>query len=77
VSEAKYLTKVARRTILSEDALSVLVPILEDIVGWSPLRIRALFERQGLQIEGWDKIRTDILTIGGVASAAPREARHA
>ncbi|MET0554638.1 MAG: HAD-IB family phosphatase [Vicinamibacteria bacterium] len=77
VSEAKYLTKVARRTILSEDALSVLVPILEDIVGWSPLRIRALFERQGLQIEGWDKIRTDILTIGGVTTAVPREARHA
>ena len=77
VSEAKYLTPIARRTILSEDALSVLVPILEDIVGWSPLRIRALFERQGLQIEGWDKIRTDILTIGGVGSGAPREARHA
>jgi HAD superfamily phosphoserine phosphatase-like hydrolase len=77
VSEAKYLTKVARRTILSDDALSVLVPILEDIVGWSPLRIRALFERQGLQIEGWDKIRTDILTIGGVASTPPREAHHA
>jgi phosphoserine phosphatase len=76
VSEAKYLTKVARRTILSEDALSVLVPILEDIAGWNPLRIRALFERQGLQIEGWDKIRTDILTIGGAGSAT-HEARHA
>ena len=55
----------------------MLVPILEDIVGWNPLRIRALFERQGLQIDGWDKIRTDILTIGGVGPAAPREARRA
>lgn len=77
VSEAKYLTKVAQRTVLSEDALSVLVPILEDIVGWNPLRIRALFERQGLQIEGWDKIRTDVLTIGGLGPADGREARHA
>ncbi len=77
VSEAKYLTKVARRTVLSDDALSVLVPILEDIVGWSPLRIRALFERQGLQIEGWDKIRTDVLTISAPAGAAGPEARHA
>jgi len=70
VSEAKYLAPIARRTILSEDALSVLVPLLEDIAGWNPLRIRAFFERQGLQIQEWDKIRTDILTIRGGALAA-------
>ena len=34
VSENKYLAPIARRTILSDDSLSVLVPILEDIVGW-------------------------------------------
>jgi hypothetical protein len=33
VSENKYLTQIARRTILSDNAISVLVPILEDIVG--------------------------------------------
>ena len=32
----KYIAPIARRTILSDDALSVLVPILEDIVGWRP-----------------------------------------
>jgi len=64
VSENKYLAPIARRTILSEDSLSVLVPILEDIVGWKdPLRIRSLFERHGLQIQEWDKVRTDFLTI--------------
>ena len=64
VSEGKYIAPIARRTILSDDSLSVLVPILEDIVGWTdPLRIRSLFEREGLQIQEWDKIRTDILTI--------------
>jgi len=31
VSENKYITPIARRTILSEDALSVLVPMLEEI----------------------------------------------
>jgi phosphoserine phosphatase len=77
VSEAKYLTPIARRTVLSEDALSVLVPLLEDIAGWNPLRIRAFFERQGLQIQEWDKIRTDILTIRGGAVVAAEEARHA
>ena len=64
VSEGKYIAPIARRTILSDDALSVVVPILEDIVGWTePLRIRSLFESEGLQIQEWDKIRTDILTI--------------
>jgi phosphoserine phosphatase len=64
VSKNKYLAPIARRTILSDDALSVLVPVLEDIVGWTdPLRIRSLFERYGLQIQEWDKVRTDFLTI--------------
>ena len=77
VSEAKYLAPIARRTILSDDALSVLVPLLEDIAGWNPLRIRAFFEARGLQIQEWDKIRTDILTIrGGTAVAAARDALH-
>ena len=53
-----------KRQILSDDALSVLVPVLEDIAGWrDPVRIRALFERHGLQIQEWDKVRTDFLTI--------------
>jgi hypothetical protein len=46
VSENRYITPIASRTILSEDALSVLVPILEDIAGWESIRIRAFFEAQ-------------------------------
>ena len=34
VSENRYLTQIAKRAILSEDALGVLVPIMEDILGW-------------------------------------------
>jgi 2-hydroxy-3-keto-5-methylthiopentenyl-1-phosphate phosphatase len=64
VSENKYIAPIARRSILSEDALSVLVPILEDIIGWTvPGQIRAFFESRGLQIQEWDKVRTDFLTI--------------
>jgi HAD superfamily phosphoserine phosphatase-like hydrolase len=75
VSEAKYLAPIARRTILSDDALSVLVPILEDIVGWTdPSAIRLLFESHGLQIQEWDKVRTDFLTIRDGSSAAARHA---
>ncbi len=64
VSEAKRIAQIARRTILADDALSVLVPILEDIVGMAPTRIRAFFEQQGLLIQEWDRVRTDCLTIG-------------
>ncbi len=63
VSETKYIVQIAERTILSDNALSVLVPILEDIAGWGATAIRSLFESQGLLIQEWDKVRTDWLTI--------------
>jgi phosphoserine phosphatase len=71
-SEAKYITQIAKRTIISDDALSVLVPILEQLVGWNPERIRALFEAHGVLIQQWDKVRTDWLTIGDSSIAAER-----
>jgi len=70
VSENKYITQIARRTILSDDALSVLIPILEDILGWNTARIRALFEAHGLLLQEWDKVRTDSLTIAKAPGAS-------
>ncbi|MBO0722030.1 MAG: haloacid dehalogenase-like hydrolase, partial [Blastocatellia bacterium] len=71
VSESKYITPIAKRAILSDDALSPLVPILEDIVGWNDAnQIRALFESCGLQIQEWDKVRTDWLTIRELPAVA-------
>jgi hypothetical protein len=63
VSENRYITQIARRTILSDDALPVLVPILEDIIAWDSTRIRAFFEAHGFVLREWDKVRTDSLTI--------------
>ena len=62
-SEAREIAHIAKRTVISDDALSVLVPILEEIAGFSPSQIRALFEDQGLVIQEWDRVRTDWLTI--------------
>ncbi len=62
VSEARNIAQIARRTVLSDDALSVLVPILEEIAGWNRPRIRSFFEEQGLLIQGWDKVQADWLT---------------
>jgi HAD superfamily phosphoserine phosphatase-like hydrolase len=70
VSENAFIAPIARRTILSDDALSVLVPILEDIVGKDALQVRALFESHGLQIQEWGKVRTDFLTIRETPRAA-------
>jgi hypothetical protein len=48
--------------VLSDNALSVLVPILEETLGWNALQIRDLFTSCGVAIHEWDKIRTDWLT---------------
>jgi 2-hydroxy-3-keto-5-methylthiopentenyl-1-phosphate phosphatase len=68
VSENKYLTQIARRTVLGDDALAVLVPILEDIAGWDSTRIRRFFEMHGFMLREWDKVRTDTLTIAPVGA---------
>jgi predicted HAD superfamily phosphohydrolase len=68
VSENRYITPIASRTILSEDAVSVLIPILEEIAGWDSLRIRAFFEMHGLLLQDWEKTRTDTLTICSAAA---------
>lgn len=68
VSENKYITQIAKRTILSDDALSVLVPVLEDVAGWQSSKIRALFESQGFVLQEWEKVRTDSLTISKASS---------
>jgi 2-hydroxy-3-keto-5-methylthiopentenyl-1-phosphate phosphatase len=70
VSENRFLTSIARRTILSDDALSVLVPILEEVAGWDSARIRGFFETHGFMLQEWEKTRTDSLTIRGLPPAA-------
>ena len=67
VSHHKHLTEIAKRTVLSDDALSVLVPILEDIAGYDSGRIRTVFESQGFVVQEWAKARTDSLTIAASA----------
>jgi HAD superfamily phosphoserine phosphatase-like hydrolase len=65
VSQAQHIAQIARRTVLSDDALSVLVPVLEDVLGADDAGVRAFFETNGLQIREWDRVRTDWLTIHG------------
>jgi len=61
VSENRYIVPIARRTVLSEDALSILVPILEDLFKWEAPQIREFFALHGMAVQDWDKVRTDWL----------------
>ena len=73
VSESKLVAQIAKRTVLSDNALATLVPILEEIAGWQRPQIRALFESYGFLIQGWDRVQTDWVTLrpsGGAAEKA-------
>ena len=77
-SEAREIAHIAKRTVISDDALSVLVPILEEKMRFGPAEVRALFERYGLVIQEWDRVRTDWLTIrDGAQDAGPKIAEVA
>jgi 2-hydroxy-3-keto-5-methylthiopentenyl-1-phosphate phosphatase len=69
VSENKLLSRIAQRTVLSESALSVLVPILRRI-GWRSSAIRGVFDSFGLPLREWERVRTDWLTIGDTPLAS-------
>jgi HAD superfamily phosphoserine phosphatase-like hydrolase len=63
VSENPYITQIASRTVLSDDALSVLIPVLEEVLHWDASRIRFFFEAHGFAFREWNKIRTDTITL--------------
>jgi HAD superfamily phosphoserine phosphatase-like hydrolase len=75
VSENPYLTQIARRTVLSDDALTVAVPILEEVLTWKSGKIRMFFEAHGFALREWDKVRTDTITLCATGADVPMAAR--
>lgn len=69
VSESKRVAQIAKRTLLSDNSLPMLVPILEDIAEWWRPKIRQLFESYGFVVQGWQSVQTDWVRLlpGGVA----------
>jgi predicted HAD superfamily phosphohydrolase len=67
VSENRLLSRIAQSTVISDNAFSVLIPILERIVGWRSGEIREFFESNALHLHEWEKSRTDRVTIVGSA----------
>jgi HAD superfamily phosphoserine phosphatase-like hydrolase len=59
VSENKQLARIAKSTVLSDNAFSVMVPILHQVLHWETRDIRDLFESYGLALNRWERDRTD------------------
>jgi len=63
VSENRQLARIARSTVLSDNAGSVLVPILDQVLGLRASEIRAQLESTGLVMGEWERARTDRVQI--------------
>jgi HAD superfamily phosphoserine phosphatase-like hydrolase len=77
VSESKTVTQIAKRTVLSDNALAAIVPILEEIAGWTRPEIRRLFESYGFLIQGWETVQTDWVELRASELAATQKAAAA
>jgi HAD superfamily phosphoserine phosphatase-like hydrolase len=67
VSENQQLARIAKSTVLSENAFSIMIPILDQLLHWRAGEIRDLFESYGLSLNEWQKDRTDRVKIGEFA----------
>lgn len=72
VSENPHLARIARRTVLSDSALSVMVPALQHVAGWTSARIRDLFSSYGRVLTGWEHQHTDRILIEEPAPVGER-----
>src|ERR1700680_573768 len=63
VSENSQLARIAKSTVLSDSAFSILVPILDQLLHWRTGSIRDLFESYGLTLNEWERDRTDRVQI--------------
>src|SRR5271165_3214572 len=78
VSENQQLARIAKSTVLSDNAFSIMVPILDQLLHWRTGDIRSLFESYGLTLNEWEKERTDRVMISEIpSSSASAEAEAA
>jgi predicted HAD superfamily phosphohydrolase len=74
VSENRQLARIAKNTVLSDNAFSIMVPILDQLLRWRAGDIRNLFETYGLTLNEWEKDRTDRVKISEVMRSSHVEA---
>lgn len=64
VSSSPYMGHIAKRTVLSENALAVLIPILEEINGYTEQRIIDFFSRLDIPITEWNRAQIEWVDLG-------------
>lgn len=63
VSPLPYMGHICRRSVISDNVLSILVPILEDLLKYDQEKVRAYFEGRGHPILEWNRADTEWLDI--------------
>jgi len=63
VSPAPYMGHICRRSVISDNVLSILVPILADLLKYDQEKIQAFFENRGHAILEWNRADTEWLDI--------------
>ena len=68
VSDSRHLSRIARATVLSDNAFSILVPIFHQVLGMRTSEIRAVIESHGMVLHDWERARTDRVHIREAAA---------
>ena len=63
VSPAPYMGHICRRSVISDNVLSILVPILQDLLKYDDARVRKFFEERGHAVLEWNRADTEWLDI--------------
>lgn len=59
VSESSYLSHICNRTVISDNALTILIPILEDILGYQEEKITDFFAELEIPIGEWKRAKVE------------------
>jgi HAD superfamily phosphoserine phosphatase-like hydrolase len=75
VSENQQLARIARATVLSDSAFSILVPVLDQVLQLRTPEIRAILESRGLLLHDWERAsRADRVRILELPPSVPEAA---
>ena len=74
VSENRQLSRIAKTKVISDNAFSVLVPVLHQVLRLRTSEIRELFESNGMVLHDWERGRTDRVMILETPAAMPMPA---
>ena len=74
VSENRQLSRIAKTKVISDNAFSVLVPVLHQVLRLRTSEIRELFESNGMVLHDWERARTDRVMILETPVAMPMPA---